>query len=211
MASIDHVVLAVSDLDGAGERLRREHGLTSRPGGDHARWGTTNRIVPLGDTYLELLAVRDPGVAARSQLGRALTELVGDGRDRWFAWCVSTSADDLEVIAARLGLTIEPGSRARPDGVELRWRSAGLDDPRRDPGLPFFIAWHGPPDAHPGRAAAGVAGRLTAVELGADGDRLRDWLGDAEGTLPTSIVDAPAGLRAVELTLGDGRRVRVEG
>ena len=60
MLSIDHAVLAVADLDGAGERIFREHGLASVPGGVHPAWGTANRIIPMGADYLELISVVDP-------------------------------------------------------------------------------------------------------------------------------------------------------
>src|SRR3990170_2594576 len=43
---IDHVIYGVVDVDATAERLRREHGLGSLPGGRHLG-GTTNRLVPL--------------------------------------------------------------------------------------------------------------------------------------------------------------------
>ena len=59
MVSIDHVAIAAIDQDRAAARLLDEVGLASVPGGRHPRWGTANRIVPLGDTYLELITVED--------------------------------------------------------------------------------------------------------------------------------------------------------
>ncbi len=49
MLRLDHVVFAVPDLDEAAVRFRGEFGLDSTEGGRHERWGTANRIVPLGD------------------------------------------------------------------------------------------------------------------------------------------------------------------
>src|SRR4029079_13118848 len=46
MLRIDHVVLAVRDLDASAERLWGEHGLRFVAGGRHARWGTANMIAP---------------------------------------------------------------------------------------------------------------------------------------------------------------------
>jgi hypothetical protein len=70
---IDHVVYAVRDLDAAAERFRRAYGLGSVAGGRHAGWGTGNRIVPLGDQYVELISVVDPEevviVPGRSSVG----------------------------------------------------------------------------------------------------------------------------------------------
>src|SRR5437870_12281035 len=110
---IDHAVYAVRELDVAGERLLARHGLESVPVGRHPRWGTANRIVPLGDDYVELLAVVDPDVGVTTTLGRALLDLTAEG-DRWFAICLAD--DDLEATASRLDLALSRGSRTRPDG-----------------------------------------------------------------------------------------------
>jgi hypothetical protein len=48
MLQLDHVIFAADDLDAEAERWRRDYGLDSLEGGRHARWGTENRIVPLG-------------------------------------------------------------------------------------------------------------------------------------------------------------------
>ncbi|MGZ8620620.1 MAG: VOC family protein, partial [Actinomycetota bacterium] len=82
MQRIDHVVYAVRDLEVAARRCLEEHGLVSIPGGRHPRWGTANRIVPLGQTYLELLAVEDPSVAP--VLARSLLDAT-EGGDRWYS------------------------------------------------------------------------------------------------------------------------------
>ena len=179
MQRIDHVVYAVRDLDGAARRCLDEHGLASIDGGRHPRWGTANRVVPLGDTYLELLAVEDPSVAP--DLARSLLDATADG-DRWYSICVAD--DDVEATAARLGIEVRPGARTRPDGAEVRWRGAGFDDPARPLWLPFFIAWDMPDELLPGRAEApphpcGAAG-IEGVEVGGDPDTLRAWLGGSD-------------------------------
>ncbi len=149
MLRVDHVVRAVPDLDREGERLLASFGLASVAGGVHPGWGTANRIVPLGATYLELIAVADPGAAAASVFGRAVAERASDGGG-WLALCLAD--DHLEATARRLSLEVRPGARTLPDGRTIRWRGAGLEDPRRTPDLPFFIAW-GSNDLHPGRTA----------------------------------------------------------
>lgn len=202
MLVIDHVVLAVRDLDVAGERLLSDHGLASVPGGRHARWGTANRIVPLGADYLELIAVVDPQQASSSALGRALTELTADG-DRWFSICLAS--DDVDPIAARLALPVEPGARTRADGTEVRWRGAGVDAPTRLHWLPFFITWESEPDLHPGRTPiehpSGANG-IDWIEVGGDPERLSAWLGGAD--LPIRVVDEEPEVRRVALRTADG-------
>jgi hypothetical protein len=198
----DHVVLAVRDLDASASRLWEEHGLRFRPGGAHPQWGTANMIAPLGASYLELLAVVDPDVGPNTVLGRSLLDRSADG-DRW--WSVCLGDDDLEATAARLGLDVQSGSRLRPDGVEVRWRGAGIDQRESDLWLPFFIAWDVPPELHPGAAEAdhGVDVRgISRVEVGGDEDRLRAWLGGAD--VPIRVVEGEPGVHAVALALPDG-------
>jgi len=202
MLRIDHVVYAVLDLDAAAERFRRELGLDSTEGGHHRRWGTANRIVPFGEDYFELIAAVDADRAAASNFGRATMERAAAG-EGWLAIAVAT--DDLDGVAARLDLEIVEGRRERPDGQVLRWRSAGLEDPRRTPGLPFFIAWDVPTDLHPGRARAGHGLRvegIAGVEVGGDAGLLRDWLGGED--LPIRATPGPAGVRSVALATADG-------
>ena len=138
MLRLDHVVFAVPDLDEVAVRFRERFGLDSTEGGRHERWGTANRIVPLGDQYVELVAAVDETAAARTGFGRGVLERAAGGGG-WFT--IAAGAEDLDAVADRLGLEIGSGSRTRPDGEILRWRSAGLDDPRREPWMPFFLAW----------------------------------------------------------------------
>src|SRR5438132_3854521 len=66
---LDHVLIAVADLASAGREIETRHGLASVEGGRHPGWGTANRIVPLGEAYLELIAVSDEAEAAQSPFG----------------------------------------------------------------------------------------------------------------------------------------------
>jgi hypothetical protein len=67
---LDHVLIAVQDLEAAARELEARHGLASIEGGRHAARGTANRIVPLGETYVELITVVDEAEAAASVFGR---------------------------------------------------------------------------------------------------------------------------------------------
>jgi hypothetical protein len=69
---LDHVLLAVTDLAAAGRELQARYGLASVEGGRHPDWGTANRIVPLGDSYLELIAVVDQAATADCLAGRCV-------------------------------------------------------------------------------------------------------------------------------------------
>jgi catechol 2,3-dioxygenase-like lactoylglutathione lyase family enzyme len=209
---IDHVVLAVRDLDEAGDRLLAATGLASVAGGRHPGWGTANRIVPLGDDYVELLSVVDPEVGATTMLGRTLLSLTEDGRDRWFSVCLAVPA--IDDTAARLGLAVEPGSRTRPDGTQARWRGAGIEDPSRPAWLPFFIAWDLPPEEHPGRtlAAHRVAPTgIVRVDVEGEASRLEDWLGGADVPISCLPADGPPRVRSVTVGLAGGGEIMIAG
>jgi Glyoxalase-like domain len=207
MIALDHVILGVADLDEAAARLADRHRLPSVPGGRHPGWGTQNRIVPLGDAYIELLAVVDREEAAGSGFGSWVVERVREG-DGWVGWCVRT--DDIDGVAQRLGLERPRAlSRPRPDGDDLRWRLVGVGAARRDPALPFFVQWDMPDDAFPGRSGAGVthAGdtRIAAVEVAGDEHALRHWTGDLPGVV--RVVGGPRGVRAVAVAGAHGVEV----
>lgn len=202
---LDHVVYGVADLDRAAERWRADYGLEATAGGRHARWGTANRIIPLGDTYLELISVVDPEQAQETVFGRRIAAMFTE-RDGWYTPVVAT--DDIEAVAARLGLVVEPGRRTRPDGIELSWRSTGFEDPARELWMPFFMQWDIAADLHPGMTPANhsrsVAG-ISRIEVGGDAARLDSWLGGAD--VGIQVVDGPAGVRRVRLSTDDGELV----
>jgi hypothetical protein len=165
---------------------------------------TANRIVPLGHEYIELIAVEDEAVAAGTRFGRAVLERA-QGGGGWLAICVST--DDLDAVAGRLGLDVTAGARERPDGTEVRWRSAGLEDPRREPFLPFFISWEAA-ESHPGRLRAGHGVQATGIariDVQGDDRSLRSWLGGDD--LPIRVMDAGARVISVALATHAGQLV----
>jgi len=205
MLRLDHVVYAVRDLDEAAVRFREELGLDSGVGGRHERWGTANRIVPLGDQYLELVAVVDDAAASANRFGRDVLERAASGGG-WLT--IAAAADDIEKVASRLGLDVGTGARTRPDGEVVRWRMAGLEDPRRDPCMPFFLTWDVPVELHPGRSRAGHGVRaegIAWVEVHGDAERLRTWLGGDE--LPIRVTDDEPGIHRVAISTPDGELV----
>lgn len=205
MLRLDHVVYAVPDLDEVAVRFRERFGLDSTGGGRHERWGTANRIVPLGDQYLELVAAVDAPAAAETGFGRGVLERAARGGG-WFT--IAAVADDLDAVASRLGIEVDSGSRTRPDGKTVRWRMAALDDPRREPWMPFFLTWDVGQDLHPGRVRAGHGVRATGitwVEVGGDAERLHAWLGGDE--LPIRVGGGERGIHRVAISTPDGELV----
>jgi hypothetical protein len=179
--ALDHVLIAVPDLDAAGAALEARFGLPSAVGGRHPGFGTANRIVPLGSAYLELVAVADPERAAASAFGRWVASAPPS---RPMGWAVRTG--DLDAVARRLGLDVVPGSRVAADGTLLEWRMAGLDAAAAEPFLPFFIQW-GRGTPFPG---GGDGPGIERLVVRGDAARLRGWLGAA--ALSVDVRPGPA-------------------
>ena len=193
---IDHVLIAVADLEAAAWDIESRHGLSSVEGGRHPDWGTANRIIPLGESYLELVAVVDQAAAAGSAFGRWVAG-ADPPRGGPIGWAVRTN--EIDGVARRLGLTIHAGSRVTASGDRLRWRSAGIERAAVEPSLPFFIEWE-PTAPFPGRA--GVSHRGGPVEIARlvlDGDvaRLVAWLGN-DG-LPVEVRPGPPAVASLVL------------
>jgi len=202
---LDHVILGVRDLRASAARLEEQHRLAVSPGGRHDAAGTENWIVPLGDAYIELLAVADPEVASENPFGRWVAERVAE-QDVWLGWCLRTGG--LAGVADRRGLDVRTMERDRRGGGRLSWRVAGLKQAWDDPALPFFIQWNVPTDDLPGQAGRETRARgprIAAVEVGGDEPALREWAGDLPGTV--RVTDGPPGVHSVAVAGAGGVEV----
>jgi hypothetical protein len=141
---LDHILLGVNDLDRGIAWLEERSGVLAAFGGVHPGRGTRNALLSLGPRYLEIIAP-DPqqaGAAASREPWAARLNALKE--PRIINWAAHT--DDLAAIAqkaAAAGIAIEnprEGSRARPDGKILHWKSFGLKEDF-DGVLPFFIEW----------------------------------------------------------------------
>src|SRR5689334_13488889 len=128
---IDHVLYATADLDAAQARMEAL-GLRVTGGGVHDGMGTHNRIVPLGDGFLELIAVHDAQLATRNGFGSTILERLerdGEGLIGWAA-----AVESVDATAERLGIEVRTIGR---QGMTAR--IAGVEAAAREPYLPFFI------------------------------------------------------------------------
>lgn len=145
LATIDHVILGIADLDRGVEQFERLTGVRPVYGGKHPT-GTHNALVALGGrTYLEILAVQ-PGRTPPADFAdiARLTELTPVG---WAARVEATSSLQERVAAAGLQVTgPKEGSRKTPQGAALEWVMFDLQRPID--AAPFFIAWRSG-SAHP--------------------------------------------------------------
>jgi len=122
-ARLDHIIVAVKDLNKAITTYRTGLGFTVVPGGDHPI-GTHNALVHFGLFYVELLAVRD---AARPET-RWLSDWIGTAGEAPPTYAVAV--EDIDAAIKHMDENevprgpIESGERITPDGQTLRWRSA---------------------------------------------------------------------------------------
>jgi hypothetical protein len=143
-AAVDHLLLGVADLDQGIAWVEKTTGVKAVVGGVHPGAGTRNALLSLGGRrYLEIIAPDPAQTAYNFQIDvRRLAE------PRLITWAAATS--DIESVAQKArasGYQLfgpRDGSRARPDGKTLKWKSLGvlgqLGVGSVDP-IPFFIQW----------------------------------------------------------------------
>jgi Glyoxalase-like domain len=193
---LDHVLVAVPDLDAAAEWWLTEFGLGSIEGGRFPD-GVENRVIPIGgEQYIELLTVFD-----LNDTSLPVQRVIDEGGG-CFDWGVSTVA--IQAVASRLGREIDRGSLTLADGTTGSW-SCVYAEPQS--GLPFYIQYDSPErrpilwkhrnaSANHERQPAGFAWLSTPTPS----ERLAHWLGGAE--LPVHG-DAGSGLTfAVQMANG---------
>lgn len=136
ITGIDHVVILVDDLNAAIEQYQAL-GFDVESGGRHPRF-TENALVSVGDgSYLELIAFYETEGAEQHRWHKYLAS--GGGL---VDYAVGTGSVESQMETAReRGVAYDgpnAGARTRPDGRELRWKTAtpaGGDTA----GLPFLI------------------------------------------------------------------------
>jgi len=143
-STVDHLLLGIADLDRGIEWMEEKTGVKAVIGGSHPGVGTRNALLSLGGRrYLEIIAPDPAQTEFRSNHDvRSLSEL------RLIAWAARTT--DIAAVAARARRDNrqiygpQDGSRARPDGKLLKWKTLGvLNNLGRgdiEP-IPFFIEW----------------------------------------------------------------------
>src|SRR5260370_21604562 len=71
LTGLDHIIIGVTSLEQATTTFSQKLGLAVTGGGVHPFGGTANRVVVIGDTYLELITVRTP-LGAQGGMGERL-------------------------------------------------------------------------------------------------------------------------------------------
>jgi hypothetical protein len=159
MLVLDHIAVAAGALATGAAEVEAKLGLTLQPGGQHPHMGTHNRLMSLGDDYLEVIAIDPEGARPAQARWFDLDRFQGPPRaTTWICRC-----DDLEAA-----LALAPEGAGRPWDLargDLRWRMAVPEDGILpfDGLFPALIQWQGA--AHPAPRLRDLGARLVGLRL----------------------------------------------
>ncbi len=150
-ALLDHIILGCNDLDLGMDLVEQNTGVRPAIGGVHPGRGTRNALLSLGERrYLEVIAP-DP---AQQKIVH-FPQIRQMKEPRLIGWAVHPP--DIAATAKLLRDNQiafqgpDGGSRKRPDGRVLNWKTINLADDRHGI-LPFFIEWSAD-SVHPSKDA----------------------------------------------------------
>jgi hypothetical protein len=156
---LDHIAVSAATLDEGAAAVEAALGVPLAPGGQHANMGTHNRLLGLGDIYLEVIAI-DPD-AQKPDWPRWFDLDRFSGAPRVTNWIVACDDLDAEVAAGPEGVGL-PVALSRGD---LSWRMAIPATGRLpfDDAFPALMRWNG--TAHPATRLPDRGVRLTRLEV----------------------------------------------
>ena len=160
MLRIDHLAVVAARLEDGVRWVEDMLGVPMAGGGKHALMGTHNRLLGLGDLYLEVIAVDPDAQAPGRPRWFDMDRFTGPPRlSNWVAAC-----DDIAAEAALGPIGIgTPIALARGD---YRWQMAVPDDGRLpyDGAFPALIRREG--TTHPATVLPDHGLRLAKLEIG---------------------------------------------
>ncbi|MDP3263671.1 MAG: VOC family protein [Tabrizicola sp.] len=159
MLRLDHLAVTAERLEDGVAAVEAALGVSLAGGGQHPHMATHNRLLGLGDIYLEVIA---PDPAAPPPAWPRWFDMDRfSGPPRLTNWIVASGdiAADLALAAPGTGT---PVALSRGD---CRWQMAVPADGRLpfDNAHPALIQWHGP--LHPARALPDLGVRLARLEV----------------------------------------------
>ena len=212
LTSLDHIIIGVHDLDAAAQQFHYNLGLRPSGGGIHPIGGTANRIIVIGDTYLELIAISQPEEAQES-----IRQRLAQGQG-YLNFVLSSNDIEADSQALRqpgvavLGPT--PGSLRSADGRTRAWARVDIELPDLAQHYPFIIqhdsvgderrqrlaGWSTPPE-HP-LGATKVHSVTLAVEDLAEASQRFAHIYGLQPSEPFSAASQGLGAQAVSFPLG---------
>lgn len=210
--SLDHIIIGVHDLAAAAQAFQQQLGLVPSGGGIHPVGGTANRIIVLGDTYLELIAIDRPEEAQESMRQRLEK---GEGYLN-FVFASNAIEADCQAMRQRgvalIGPT--PGELRSADGRARGWMRADIERATLTQRYPFLIqhdsvgeerrqrlaGWSTPPE-HP-LGVTRVLSVTLAVEDLAEASRRFAHIYGLQPSEPFSAASQGLGAHIVSFLLG---------
>jgi hypothetical protein len=141
---VDHLLLGISDLDRGIDWVEKMTDVRPAIGGVHPGMGTRNALLSLGGkTYLEVIAPDPKQSEFKFEIDlKKMTE------PYLITWAAKSG--DMDALAKRAKehsfeiFGPRDGSRARPDGKILKWRTLAIANQFGNKSIesfPFFIQW----------------------------------------------------------------------
>lgn len=202
MLTLDHLAVSAETLEAGVAWVEMALGVPLAGGGKHPHMGTHNRLLGLGDLYLEVIAT-DPD-APRPAWPRWFDLDRFAGAPRLTNWICSTDDLDAALTAAPLGT----GTATDLTRGDYRWRFAVPASGRLpfDDCFPALMQWQG--DLHPARTLRDHGIRLTRLEIShPQADALQEAL---RGKLPDPRIHVLLGpYRSIRATFETPHGIRV--
>ncbi len=137
LTAIDHIIIGVNNLEQATTLFSQKLGLAVSGGGIHPTGGTANRIIVIGDTYLELIAIHNPAEAQQSMLDRLA---IHEGYLNFVLASNDIEADSKAMINRSIPiLGPTPGSLKAADGRTRGWSRTNIERQDLAQRYPFII------------------------------------------------------------------------
>lgn len=192
MLRLDHLAVVAGRLQDGVAAVESLLGVTMAGGGKHPLMATHNRLLGLGDLYLEVIAIDPDAPSPGRPRWFDMDRLTGPPRlANWVAGCDDLAA---EVALGPKGI----GTPLALQRGDYRWQMAVPDNGQLpfDGAFPALIQWEGA--AHPARALPDSGLRLTRLEIThPDAKALRASLAGRLDDPRVVILDgASSGLRA---------------
>jgi hypothetical protein len=161
--AIDHLIFGIADLDQGIAWVEQKTGVKAVIGGVHPGAGTRNALLSFGRRqYLEIISL-DPAQQTQREMAMLVRTLT---TPKLITWAAGTTEIDAVAQQARAaGYEIAgpfAGSRNRPDGKTLNWKTMHINH-NLGGVIPFFIEWDSE-TVHPSvDSPAGC--RITGLEI----------------------------------------------
>jgi len=182
---IDHIILAIEDLDRGMQQFEEITGVMPIYGGEHPNGDTQNAIIAFQDgMYLEILAPK-PGLDSIPTFFQGMNTLTAVG----FALNTNNIVrlhQELQGLQFKSD-EIQDGSRNTPSGKRLSWQMLMVSEPAFFMN-PFFIDWS-PDSQHPSKSEE-INCTLSKLQLTSPfGTKLKQLIKACESEIPLLLVE----------------------